>query len=529
MRGADQLIAAIKKGGINTIFSLSGNQIMPIYDAAIDSGVEIIHTRHEAGAMYMADGFARASNKVGVALVTAGPGLSNALGPVFAISKTETPLLLLSGDSPIALDQMMPFQRMPQNDIAKHLVKESWRSNNANSVGNDIAGAIQLAQTGRSGVIHIALPQDVLTEDAEDLNLHDDRFKPEPMELANADLPSILNMFEGAEAPLIITGPRLHETRTPGMARALQEKLSVPVICMQSPRGLNDPSAGQIKTLLKDADVILLIDKDVDFTIASGNPELIGAEKFGLISAQAEGIAHASSVLAGRLQWGCISDPITATEGLMEHTKYKGPKKWMDKVMKAMATRPKAPDHQHDTLNAHHISDVINDVMADQKPLYIIDGGEMGQWAQSVLPHEACLTNGLSGAIGGAIPQAIGAALACPDRHIIAIMGDGSSGFLLSEIETARRVGLNITIVIGNDRRWGAEVELQKRNYGEDRLYACMLDDETRYDQVAVAFGADGVKVEDEDSLRNALQQSLSSKKPTVINALMEGMPAPSF
>ena len=529
MRGADQLIAAIDDAGIDTIFSLSGNQIMPLYDAAIDRDVSIIHTRHEAGAVYMADGFARASGKVGVALVTAGPGLTNALGPVFALSKTESPVVLLSGDSPMALDLMMPFQRMPQTDIAQALVKESWRASHAGRIGHDIVGAVRLAQSGRPGVIHIALPQDVLTGPSESLTLQDDQFKPEPMELANADLPSIMTMLEGAEAPLIITGPRLHETRAPGVARALQEKLSVPVITMQSPRGLNDPSAGQIKKVLKAADVILLIDKDVDFTLASGNAELINADKFGLIAANADSIAHASSVLAGRLQWGCIGDPITAVEGLLQSDSYKGPKKWLTTVMKAIAERPKAPAHKPETLTAHHISSVIKDVMADHNPLYIIDGGEMGQWAQSVLPHEISLTNGLSGAIGGAIPQAIGAALAQPDRHVVAVMGDGSSGFLLSEIETARRLGLNITIVIGNDRRWGAEVELQKRNYGDDRLYACMLDDDTRYDKVAEAFGARGRLVSSEDELRNALAESLTGNDPMVINALMDGMPAPSF
>ena len=197
MRGADQLVAALHSAGVKTIFSLSGNQIMPVYDAVIDSDIKIIHTRHEAGAVYMADGFARASGGIGVALVTAGPGLTNALGPLFAIGKTETPLLLLSGDSPMAQDQMMPFQRMMQNEIAAPLVKESWRATNANRLSGDIAGAVRLARSGRPAPIHIALPQDVLSGDAAEALLHEDQFKPEPMELANADLPSILNMCRG--------------------------------------------------------------------------------------------------------------------------------------------------------------------------------------------------------------------------------------------------------------------------------------------------------------------------------------------
>ena len=528
MRGADQLVAALHSAGVKTIFSLSGNQIMPVYDAVIDNDINIIHTRHEAGAVYMADGFARASGGIGVALVTAGPGLTNALGPLFAIGKTETPLLLLSGDSPMAQDQMMPFQRMMQNEIAAPLVKESWRAMNANRLSGDIAGAVRLARSGRPAPIHIALPQDVLSGEATEVHLHADQFKPEPMELANADLPSILNMLEGAEKPIIITGPSLHELRAPGVAAALSEKLNVPVICMQSPRGLNDPSAGKIKKVLAEADTILLIDKDVDFTLASGNPELISAERFALIASQAESIAHASTILAGRLHWGCIGDPMTAVDALMEIETYKGPAKWKQAVMKALAERPTPPTYG-DVLNAHQISSVIHDIMADHDPLYVIDGGETGQWAQSVLPSDHALTNGLSGAIGGGIPQAIGAAMARPEKHVVAIMGDGSSGFLIGEIETARRLGLKITVVICNDLRWGAEVEIQKRVYGEDRVHSCNLDDKTRYDKVAQAFGANGVMVETEDALRAALEKSLKSRKPTVINAMMEGLPAPSF
>lgn len=532
MRGADQLMVTLEKLGIKVIFSLSGNQIMPIYDAAIDRKVDIIHTRHEAGAVYMADGFARASREIGVALVTAGPGLTNALGPVFAVTKTETPLLLLSGDSPVALDGLMPFQWLHQSDITKKLVKESWRANYADRLGQDVAWAVKLALNGRPGVTHVALPQDVLTAPAEGIEFDADMLKPEPMKLTTADLSAIMNILESAETPLIIVGPSLHETQAPGAAKKLQESLNIPVVCMQSPRGLDDPSAGEIKKILKKADTILLIDKDIDFTIASGDPEQVAASKFILVTAQAESIAHASSTVSGRLKWGCVADPLAAIESIINFVDTeakKRSKKWLNLVTRSLARRPKPPRHYADRLNAHQIAETIHAVMAKQDPLYIIDGGEMGQWAQSVLPPEISLINGISGAIGGAIPQAIGAAIARPDRHVVAITGDGAAGFCISEIETARRLGLNITIVIGNDQRWGTEVEMQKRNYGAKRLYACGLDDKTLYHKIAEAFGAQGIMVGNQQRLQAALKKSLKTQKPTVINAIMKGLPAPSF
>ena len=106
-------------------------------------------------------------------------------------------------------------------------------------------------------------------------------------------------------------------------------------------------------------------------------------------------------------------------------------------------------------MTAYDVMDAIGQQTADSDPIFVIDGGEVGQWAQSVLPLDNALTNGISGAIGGSLPQAIGVAMANPDRHVIAIMGDGTAGFYLSELDTARRLGLKLTVIIANDLRWG--------------------------------------------------------------------------
>ena len=529
MRAADHLIETLLAGGTDTLFSLSGNQIMSIYDAAIDSPMRLVHTRHEAGAVYMADGYARSTGKTGVALVTAAPGLTNALGPLFAIRATETPLVLLSGDSPISKDQMMPFQRLDQQLVAQGLVKESWRVTHADRLANDVAGAMALAQSGRPGPIHLSLPQDVLeAQIASPSPLDDAQFEPETMPFSNADLPSILSLIDQAERPLIITGPSQHHSRHPNAAQKLMDHLSIPVLTMQSPRGLNDPGLGRIKEVLAKADCIILIDKDVDFTIASGQVDQVPAGCFILIASQSDSIAHASSVLSGRLQWGCMADPVTAMAALAETSGIKGKAQWLKFVQSKIAERPQPPK-QNGPLHVYHVVQSIAEMTQDLDPIVVIDGGEVGQWAQSVLPLDHALTNGISGAIGGSLPQAIGVAMAHPDRHVIAIMGDGTAGFYLSEIETARRLGLNLTVVIANDLRWGAEVVIQERLYGKDRMQGCWLDDQTRYDRIAKGFGANGHYAETLDGFNAAFAKALKSRKPTVINTMIKGHPAPSF
>ena len=319
MRAADALISTVLASGTDTIFSLSGNQIMSIYDAAIDQPINLIHTRHEAGAVYMADGYARSTGKTGIALVTAAPGFTNALGPLFAIKATETPLVLISGDSPVAKDDLMPFQRLDQTLIAQGLVKESWRITKADRLADDLAGAIALAHSGRPGPIHLSVPQDVLEAKVSNPAAFDpEQFQPETMALSKADLPSILSIIDQAEYPLIITGPSQHESRQHKAAQDLMAALWIPVITMQSPRGLNDPAMGCIKDVLAKADCIILIDKDVDFTLAAGDIDHVPAESFILITSQSESIAHASTVLSGRLQWGCLADPVTAMTALTQ-------------------------------------------------------------------------------------------------------------------------------------------------------------------------------------------------------------------
>lgn len=528
MRAADQLIHSLLAAGTDTIFSLSGNQIMPIFDAALDHPIQLVHTRHEAGAVYMADGYARSSNKIGVALVTAAPGFTNALGPLYANMQTQTPMLLLSGDSPVAADKMMPFQQLDQPQIAQHLVKESWRITNANRLADDIAGGIALARSGRPGPVHISLPQDMLSADSGAPKSFDpNAFKPEVSTLSKADLPSILNVIDDAKMPLIITGPSLHPTQAPGIADQLMAALNIPVICMQSPRGLNDPALGKLKTVLQNADAIILIDKDVDFTLNTGKIETLPAERIAMIAANAESIAHASTVLSGRLNWGCISDPISAANALMAASNTRGPSGWFKKVTNALAQRPKAPASTTN-MTAHGLAEAIATTL-NPLPKVVIDGGEVGQWAQSVLPADQVLTNGLSGAIGGSIPQAIGMAMANPSSPVVAFMGDGTAGFYLSELDTARRLNLPITFIIANDQRWGAEVEIQHRLYGEDRAHGCALDDITSYDKVAKAMGLDGKKVDTIESFISALTSAQKSRKPTVIDANIKGLPAPSF
>jgi len=162
MNGANLLVSTLSTIGVRTIFTLSGNQIMPIFDACIDADIKLIHVRHEAAAVYMAEAWAQLSGDIGVALVTAGPGFANGLSPLYSASASESPVLLLSGDSPLQQDSLGAFQELDQVSVSKSLTRFSKRPQKADELSSDLAKAIKIARSGRMGPVHLALPFDLL-------------------------------------------------------------------------------------------------------------------------------------------------------------------------------------------------------------------------------------------------------------------------------------------------------------------------------------------------------------------------------
>ncbi len=531
MRASDLLIKSILNSGINKIFSLSGNQIMPIFDSVVDLDIEIIHCRHEASAVFMADGYAQSSGNTGIALVTAAPGFTNSLGPLYAINANQSPVLLLSGDSPLSQNGLMSFQELNQTSISKRLVKTSWRIEDANLIGKDITKAISLTNNGRPGPVHIALPFDILNEKIINIAPHEtNTSKPNNLIIKPDKLQAIEKLLLKSQKPLIITGPSLSESRNKDLYKQLYSSTNIPIITMNSPRGSNDPSLGKLKLVLKEADLLIFIDKDIDFTLGFGSKERISSDNIIYISCNDASINHAKKMLGDRTLINFSAEPKSAIASISKLKHNQNYESWFNHVKILLASRPNKPAIKTDKLTPYNLCKIaVNEVENNTDAIYISDGGEFGQWAQSIIPKSKILTNGPSGAIGGATPQAIGASFANPDSIVVCFMGDGTAGFQIAEWETARRHNLPIIYIIGNDQRWGAEVEIQIREYGQDRAKYCMLDNLTRYDQIAEGMGCKGHFVQSTGELAKVINEAILSKKTTIIDIQMDGLPAPSF
>src|SRR5690606_29677010 len=167
IRGADIVARTLEKLGMQKVFTLSGNHIMSIFDAALETKLELIHVRHEAATVHMADAWGRLTGEPGIAMVTGGPGHANAVGALYTALANESPMVLLSGHA--ATDELGRggFQEIAQAEMARPVAKASWTSTSAASLGEDVAEALRIARTGRPGPVHLSLPSDLLDEEVD--------------------------------------------------------------------------------------------------------------------------------------------------------------------------------------------------------------------------------------------------------------------------------------------------------------------------------------------------------------------------
>jgi len=534
-KGADALAGALLAHGVRRLFALSGNHVMPVFDAALRAGIDLVHVRHEAATVHMADAWARLTGEAGVALVTGGPGHANAVGALYTALMADSPLVLLSGHAPLTELGRGAFQEMRQAEMAAPVTKASWVCAEVGKVAEDVATALQVAKRGRPGPVHLSLPVDLLEAEigpranaaiaapgATNELVAPDGAVAEIGPRANAAIaaPGVTNELvapDGAIAPmdrglisplprtsrpLILCGPACMRGRGRALMAALEKASGIPVVGMESPRGVADPSLGAFAQVLARADSVLLVGKALDFTLKFGKAFGEGCE---VIEADPQ------------------ADPLQVLEALARSVTAPRPDAWLKEVRTAIAYRPAEWDRLHTVQVLRALQPIL-----DEHPdsVFVCDGGEFGQWAQACLSAPHRVINGVAGSIGAALPFAVAARLAQPEAPVIAVMGDGTFGFHPAEIDTAVRYKLPFVAIVGNDARWNAEYQIQLRDYGPERLVGCELLP-TRYDQVAKAFGGYGEHVTEPAQVLPAVRRAIASGLPAVVNVAIEGLAAP--
>ena len=523
---AENLVDRLVDHGVRHLFTLSGNQILSLYDATIGRDLKLIHTRHEAAAVHMADAWGRLRETPGVAVVTAGPGHCNAIGALYVALQAESPLVLISGHSPLSQLGKGAFQEMDQVAIAAPVTKASWRVDSPEWAGAALEQALALAGSGRPGPVHLSVPSDILSSKAV---FPENAPQPDPCEsINNDDAEHVLRLLAGARRPLLLAGAAMSRPLRWRTVMELSDACGAPAFKMESPRGVNDPRLYGASRLLGRADLVLLLGKELDFALRFGGPPFAADTRFVSIdSHESRDPAHPRMVLNLR------ADPAAAASELARSSQIDGAsfETWRRAVESARSGTPDAWERWRSSsqspMHPLRVCEGLRPFLTDGA-VVVSDGGEFGQWAQAGLDSHVNLINGPSGAIGSAIPMALACKLARPGQPVFALLGDGTFGYHALEFDTALRYGLPIVAVVGNDARWNAEYQLQLDHYGPERTVACELLP-TRYDQVAEALGGHGELVSEPDQLEPALERALDSGLPACVNVAVEGVKAPTF
>jgi len=310
----------------------------------------------------------------------------------------------------------------------------------------------------------------------------------------------------------------------------------VPVIVLESPRALADATLGAFADLVRKVDLIVLLGKALDFTTRwAAAPTFAPDVPLIVIDPEGAMVERAIKEVDARLLVGCVADTEAATKTLISRAPglKRGSSEWFEQARAALDDRPlewaSVVSKTEGRLHPAEVFRVLRRYIERDKDAVLVgDGGEFGQWAQSMLPLRRRMVNGVSGAIGSSLSLSLAARYAEPEAPIFAVLGDGSLGFHLSEFETAIRCRLPFIALVGNDGCWNAESQIQLRSYGPNRVHNLELLP-ARYDMVVAALGGHGEFVNKAADLPAAIDRAIASGKPALINVMTESVAAPTL
>lgn len=529
--GARLLARALREAGATRLFSLSGNQILPIYDACLDERLAVTDTRHESAAAHMADGWAKVRDEPGVCLVTAGPGHTNTVTGIANAMASETPVLWLSGASERETAGMGGFQEIDQARIARPVCKAAWTVERAVDIPAFVSRAWRTMLEGRPGPVYLGLPADVLTEtvDLERGQLQPWMFRP-PLRFADlALIHASLSILASAKRPLILASPSVIRGETGSRLRDFSARSGVPWLALESSRGIGDPALNGAGAAIKQADAVFLMAPQ-DFIVKCGRPGTFaaGAHVVHVVPDPDEIGRNTPVTLGIPGDAGAILSQLMAEAGSekWDHRSWSGEIEAMQAEGRVSLAKFSWSDESpvHPLRLAAELRAVL-----PAGSLVAQDGGEFSQWMRWGLSGAdfTTLLHGKFGSIGSSIPLAIGGGLASPETSSFAILGDGTFGFHGMEFDTAVRHRVPIVAIVGNDAAWAAERHRQARIYGSDRIVASDLLP-TRYDEVVRALGGYGECVEHPRQIRTALERAMASGQPACVNVMIQSIPSPA-
>jgi acetolactate synthase-1/2/3 large subunit len=514
---------ALKSRGVTHLFTLSGGHLFSIYDGCKAEGIEIVDVRHEQTAAFAAEGFAKATRTLGVAALTAGPGVTNGISAIAGAQANNSPVCVLGGRAPELRWGSGSLQEIDHLPFVSPLVKSAETVKDPGEIAARTAAALDLAQVAPAGPTFVDYPLDVVFTEAEAAIPAAAPATAEPA----AGVEEAAALLAAAERPAIMAGTGLYWGRGEEELRALAEQLGIPVFLNGLGRGClpadHELAFSRARGAgLGGADVALVIGVPLDFRLGFGASIAEGAKLIRLDAAPNELTANrAPDVdLVGDVAAGLAA--IRAALGAV--TRKTEP--WLAQLRSVEEEKRAAEQEElNDSRSPLHPVRVYKELgeVLDRDAIVVGDGGDFvsyaGRFVETYQPG-CWMDPGPFGCLGAGPGQAIGAKLAHPDRQVCLLLGDGAFGFAGMEFDTMARHGLPIVGVMGNNGIWALEHHPMKFLYGYS--VAAELRPETRYEQMVEALGCEGILVREPGELRPALERAFESGRPTLVNVLTD-------
>ena len=541
--GGEMVVRALVEQGVREVFALSGGHLDPIFQACHEHGLRLIDTRHEAAAAHMADGFARTTGRPGVAIVTAGPGVANALTGIANAWMDAIPLICIGGRSPLRDEDRLPLQNLDQVALMAPITKYARTVFHPERISEYMAAAWRHAVSGRPGPVFLDIPVDILhTPVDEDRVTTYRHFAPEGRPVADAaSIDRALDALCEAERPCIFAGGGSIFSGAQAELREFATMARIPVFMNSKARGVvsehTDLGYGSLALAAHplahsagggQPDVILMLGARVGmFTGSSGGlgtPSVIPPDATLIqVDIEPEEIGRIRDV-----QIGLVGDIRETLRLFIERAKgrqFRDHERWIAGVGQAAAFHRSVFDEAiaeedgpiHQARVAREVADFLGD-----EAVIVADGGETSQWMADhaiVAQGGHYLSHGYLGCIGVGIPFGLAAKVAHPAKKVLTIIGDGSAGFNISEFDTAVRHKIPLVTVVNNDQGWGMIRHGQLLRY--EQTVGAELGP-VRYDQVAAGFGAYSELVTQPKEIRPALERAFSSGRPACLNIMTD-------
>ena len=524
VHGGRIVAQAMRSRGVGHLFTLSGGHLFSIFDGCREEGIELVDVRHEQSAAFAAEGFAKATRRVGVAALTAGPGVTNGISAIAGAQANGSPVCVMGGRAPEMRWGSGSLQEIDHLPFVSPLVKSAQTVKETARLGAATCEALDAALAPPTGPAFIDYPLDVVFMEAEA------EIPPATSEAPArpaAAVEEAAALLAAAERPVIMAGTGLYWAHGEAELVALAEALGAPVFVNGLARGCiaadHELAFSRARgSGLKGADVALVVGVPIDFRLGFGG-------SFGDETRIVRLNVDQNRLTTTRApEIDLVGDVAASLRALRESAGGERGRtgRWVEELKTVEAGKRAAEEEElNDDRSPLHPVRVYRELgqVLDRDAIVIGDGGDFVSYAGRYIEtyEPGCwMDPGPFGCLGAGPGQAIGAKVAHPDRQVCLLLGDGAFGFAGIEFDTMARHGLGVVGVMGNNGIWALEHHPMKFLYGYS--VAAELRPETPYERMVEALGCDGILVREPSELRPALERAFESGRPTLVNVLTD-------